>query len=105
MTPEELYEKEFGTAESVPKQAVIQLFEHFAEVLELERNRQTHDTMVGERVEAKNNIGEMISPGDTGLITAYLPLDNIFAIDFGDGRWYTFEYSEDWFWHNFERCE
>lgn len=37
MTSEELYKKEFGNAESIPKESVIRLLKHFARVLEGER--------------------------------------------------------------------
>lgn len=37
MKPEEFYEKEFGNADSVPKESVIRLLSHFAKVLEMER--------------------------------------------------------------------
>lgn len=38
MTPEKLYKKEFGHAESVPKDQVIRLLKHFARVLHDERS-------------------------------------------------------------------
>lgn len=37
MTLEELYKKEFGDADSVPKESVIRLLQHFAAVLKKER--------------------------------------------------------------------
>ena len=39
MTPEELYRKEFGDADSVPKESVIRLLQHFASVLKIERQQ------------------------------------------------------------------
>lgn len=51
---------------------------------------------------AKEDIGEIIKKGDKGIITAYLPEDNTFAIFFGDGKWYTFKDPEEWFLNNFE---
>jgi hypothetical protein len=33
MTAEELYEKEFGDAESIPKESVIRLMKHFGKAL------------------------------------------------------------------------
>ena len=38
MKAEELYQKEFGNAESVPKESVIRLLKHFGKVLQMERN-------------------------------------------------------------------
>ncbi len=51
---------------------------------------------------AKKDIGELIKKGETGIITAYLPKDNIFAVFFGDKKWYTFNDPEEWFLNNFE---
>jgi hypothetical protein len=51
---------------------------------------------------AKNDIGEFIKKDDTGIITAYLPEENIFAIFFGLKKWHTFNDPEDWFKNNFE---
>lgn len=42
MTAEELYKKEFGNADSIPKESVIRLLKHFAKVLEIERNKALH---------------------------------------------------------------
>jgi hypothetical protein len=39
MKAEELYEKEFGDAESVSKESVIRLLKHFAKVLKIEREQ------------------------------------------------------------------
>jgi len=46
MTPEELYKKEFGDADSVPKESVIRLLQHFAKVLQIERQQVTAGGMV-----------------------------------------------------------
>jgi len=51
---------------------------------------------------AKEDIGELIKKGETGIITAYLPEDNTFAVFFGDKKWYTFHDPEEWFLNNFE---
>lgn len=37
MKPEELYKKEFGDAESIPKESVIRLLNHFSKALKMER--------------------------------------------------------------------
>lgn len=50
---------------------------------------------------AKEDIGGLVKRGDTGILTAYLPEDKIFAVFFGDGKWYTFNESEEWFLNNF----
>ena len=39
MTAEELYQKEFGNADSVPKESVIRLLKHFAKVIKIEREQ------------------------------------------------------------------
>jgi hypothetical protein len=39
MTAKELYQKEFGDADSVPKESVIRLLQHFAKVLKIEREQ------------------------------------------------------------------
>lgn len=39
MKAEDLYRKEFGEADSVPKESVIRLLRHFAKVLEMEREQ------------------------------------------------------------------
>jgi hypothetical protein len=51
---------------------------------------------------AKEDIGELIKKGETGIITAYLPEDNTFAVFFGDKKWCTFHDPEEWFLNNFE---
>jgi len=51
---------------------------------------------------AKEDIGEIIKKDDTGIITAYLPEDNTFAVFFSDSKWYTFKNTEEWFLNNFE---
>jgi len=38
----------------------------------------------------------------TGVITAYLPTDNIFAVFFGEGQWITFHWTEEAFLEKFE---
>jgi hypothetical protein len=38
----------------------------------------------------------------TGIITAYLPEENIFAVFFGEGQWCTFEWTEEEFLDRFE---
>ena len=40
MTAEELYEKEFGNADSIPKESVLRLLRHFAKALKLEREQE-----------------------------------------------------------------
>ena len=40
----------------------------------------------------KGNL-EFLEPEETGLVTAYLPEQNTFAVWFGEGKWITFE---DW---------
>lgn len=51
---------------------------------------------------AKEDINEIIKKGNGGIITAYLPDDNTFAIFFGDNKWYTFHETEEWFLNNFD---
>lgn len=48
MTAEELYEKEFGDADNIPKESVLRLLRHFAKALELEREQalRIHDVVV-----------------------------------------------------------
>lgn len=52
---------------------------------------------------AKDDIGEIIKKGESGIITAYLPEMERFAvnIDFASKRWYTFEWSEKEFLKHF----
>ncbi|HAH37775.1 MAG TPA: hypothetical protein DCL81_15075 [Algoriphagus sp.] len=47
MTAEELYQKEFGNADSVPKESVIRLLKHFAKVIKIEREQalRIHDVV------------------------------------------------------------
>jgi len=52
---------------------------------------------------AKIDIGEHIKKDDRGIITAYLPEMEKFAIFFGIGKWHTFSDSENWFLEHFER--
>lgn len=55
---------------------------------------------------AKNNILDLIKKGEKGIITAYLPEMEKFAIQFsGEGRWHTFTGTEEWFLNNFEIIE
>lgn len=42
MTAEELYQKEFGNADSIPKESVIRLLKHFAKALKIEREQALH---------------------------------------------------------------
>lgn len=42
MTAEELYRKEFGNADSIPKESVIRLLKHFAKALKIERKQALH---------------------------------------------------------------
>jgi len=44
---------------------------------------------------------ENIKKGEVGVITAYLPKDNKFAVMFTDNRWITFNWSEEEFWEKF----
>lgn len=39
MKAEELYVKEFGNVDSIPKESVIRLLRHFSKVLEMERTK------------------------------------------------------------------
>ena len=50
---------------------------------------------------AKKDIGDMIKQQEFGIITAYLPDDNTFAVYLGDKRWYTFHQTEKEFLENF----
>ena len=45
MTAEELYKKEFGNADSIPKESVLRLLKNFAKALKLEREQalRVHD--------------------------------------------------------------
>lgn len=47
MTAEELYEKEFGDADNIPKESVLRLLRNFAKALELERKQalSIHDVV------------------------------------------------------------
>ena len=52
---------------------------------------------------AKDNIGELIKKGEEGIITAYLPEMDKFAVMFeGTARWYTFSETEQEFLQKFE---
>lgn len=51
---------------------------------------------------AKVAIEGLIQEGESGVITAYLPDDRIFAVYFGEGRWFSFDgTSEQWFRNHF----
>lgn len=50
----------------------------------------------------KEDIGEFIKKGDNGVLTAYLPEENIFAVYFGENNWCTFHDPEEWFLEHFE---
>lgn len=43
-----------------------------------------------------------IKMGETGVITAFLPYDERFAIDFGNGKWITFQWKKEQFLAEFE---
>ena len=46
---------------------------------------------------------EFLEPGQTGLVTAYLPGQSIFAVWFGQDKWITFEdWTEEQFLENFD---
>jgi len=49
---------------------------------------------------AKLDIGD-IKKDESGIITAYLPEDETFAIFFGENKWYTFHNTEELFLNNF----
>lgn len=52
---------------------------------------------------AKIDMGKFIAKGDKGLITAYLPEMETFAIFFGKGRWFTLSgWAEEDFLNHFE---
>lgn len=51
---------------------------------------------------AKNDIGEIIKKDESGVITAYLPEMEKFAVIFSDNRFYTFNDTEEFFLSNFE---
>lgn len=51
---------------------------------------------------AKNDIGELVKKGEPGVITAYLPDINRFAVYFSETKWITFRETEEWFKANFE---
>ncbi len=51
---------------------------------------------------AKENIGENIKKHESGIITAYLPEMERFAVLFSDNRFHTYCYNEEWFLDNFE---
>lgn len=57
--------------------------------------KNNHGTAV-----AKKDFGELVKKGDKGIITAYLPKDEIFAVFFGNGKWITFKQSEQEFKEN-----
>ena len=50
---------------------------------------------------AKLDIGP-IKKEEAGIITAYLPEDETFAIFFNNEKWYTFHNTEKWFLDNFK---
>jgi len=43
-----------------------------------------------------------IKEGDSGVITAFLPYDERFAVDFGNGKWITFQWKKEQFLEEFE---
>lgn len=47
MTAEELYQKEFGNADNIPRESVIRLIKHFAKALKIEREQalRIHDVV------------------------------------------------------------
>lgn len=53
---------------------------------------------------ARKDIGEVIKKHDSGIITAYLPEQEIFAVFFKKHGWITFkEATEEWFLEHFLR--
>lgn len=53
-------------------------------------------------VTSKEDIEDYIKKGDHGIITAYLPEGETFAVFFGEGKWFTFHENEEWFLNHFE---
>ncbi len=51
---------------------------------------------------AKQDINETVKIGDGGIITAYLPEEETFAVYFGDKKWFTFKEKEEAFLNRFE---
>ena len=51
MTAEELYQKEFGSADSIPKESVIRLLKHLSKALKIEREQALHIQDVSGRIE------------------------------------------------------
>jgi hypothetical protein len=47
----------------------------------------------------------VVSSGEKGIITAYLPDMNKFAVDFGKNRWLTFDMTEGEFLNKVETVE
>ncbi len=51
---------------------------------------------------AKENIGDLVKKGDGGMLTAYLPEQETFAVYFGEKKWFTFKETEESFLERFE---
>ena len=50
---------------------------------------------------AKNDIGTLVKKDEEGIVTAYLPEDEKFAVWFSDDKWITFTGNENWFLEKF----
>ena len=54
------------------------------------------DKYLGKEVKILHNLSIAgVKAMDKGIITAYLPKDRIFAINFGHGRWITWQEEEE----------
>ncbi len=64
MKPEELYQKEFGNSDSIPKESVLRLLRNFAKALKLEREKSLdiHD-VIGRSEQLKINLKEEYERG------------------------------------------
>lgn len=64
MKAEELYEKEFGNADSIPKESVLRLLNNFARALKLEREKalRIHDVIAS--ASFKNDLEKAIEMGE-----------------------------------------
>lgn len=73
MTPEELYEKEFGNADNVPKEQVIRLLKNFARVLHIERSNALR--ILDIQVKSEQLECDCQSP-ETGHYSNFCPIHN-----------------------------
>jgi hypothetical protein len=78
MTAEELYQKEFGNADSIPKESVIRLLKNFARALTLERqDLRAHDVETRiDWISVETSLPEvgkdyLVTDGDACMVAAF----------------------------------